>query len=175
MNNWPKQDQASMNRYYGNPDRDRNGQPDRDWVAANIVQLVPPYQLYYPKENGRTIIKRATKFKSLSVHKKCKDSLETCLKEIAKQFSPEEIIKYELDICGGTFVFRLKRGGSSLSIHSWGTAIDISHLINWFGRKYNEKAGMMPSKAVAIFKAEGWTWGGRWSTADGMHFQAAYL
>lgn len=166
-----------MNGFYGNPDKNRDGQPDRDWVAANIIEIKPPYSLYYPIErivNERKIlIKRQHQFKTLSFHKKAADSLMVCLTEIGKQFSPQEIQKYELDICGGAFVFRLMRNGRSLSTHSWGSAIDISHLINWYGRKYDPNVGMMPMKAVDIFKKEGWTWGGKWRTGDAMHFQAA--
>lgn len=172
---WPHQ--SNMNSFYGNPDKNRDGRPDPDWVAANIIQFKPPYTLYYPLEkivNGRkTLIKRQQQFKTLSFHKKAADSLIRCLSEIPKQFSPQEIEKYELDICGGTFVFRLMRNGRSLSIHSWGSAIDLSHLINWYGRKYDEKAGMMPMRAVNIFKKEGVTWGGLWRTGDSMHFQWA--
>lgn len=180
---WPKQ--SNMNAFYGNPDKNKDGRADRDWEAANIISIIPPYSLYYPTEkvevvNGKkktTLIKRATKFKTLSFHKKAAPALMAALTEIGSTFSPEELQKYELDICGGTYVFRLMRNGRALSIHSWGAAIDLSHLINYYGRKYdaNPKFNMMPQKAVDIFKKQGATWGGKWSTGDGMHFQFAYV
>lgn len=167
-----------MNAFYGNPDRDSDGVADIDWQHQNVIRIVPPYKLYYPVDDPNkkgAIIKRGTVLKGLSVHKKAADSLIRCLTGITKEFTPEELIKYELDLCGGVFVFRIKRGGSSLSIHSWAGAIDLSHLINYFGRRYDESKGMMPQRAVKVFANEGWTWGGRWTTGDAMHFQAANL
>lgn len=173
MVNWPKQDPGSMNEFYGNPDKNRDGRCDPDWEAANIVKIVPPYTLYYPMEDKRgKLVKRAKKWETLRVHKRCAESLTSALSEIGKSFSAEEIRKYELDLCGGTHVFRLKRNGRSLSIHSWGAAIDLSHLINYYGRKYDAGAGMMPFKAAAIFQKRGWIW---LQSNDAMHFQAARL
>ena len=85
----------------------------------------------------------------------------------------EAIERARLDLCGGVFNFRLQRGGSNLSIHSWGAAIDIDPERNRLGRRYSAGAGMIPRAAVDIFEAEGWEWGGRWSRPDAMHFQAA--
>jgi hypothetical protein len=176
MSQWPKQNEAAMNAFYGDPDRNNDGACDPSWEAANIVKIVPPYKLWYPTEDqNRKIIKRAKAFTGLRVHKKCAASLMTCLTGIKESFTPEEIVKYELDLCGGVHVFRLMRGGSALSMHSWGSAIDLSHLINYFKRKYDPAKNMMPMKAVEIFRAEGWTWGGLWRTGDAMHFQAADL
>lgn len=178
---WPNQ--SDMNKFYGNPDKNRDGKADLDWENANIIKIIPPYTLYYPTEliesvNGKrkvTLLKRAKRMTGLRVHKKCADSLITCLAEIGNTFTPEEMTKYELDLCGGVFNFRLMRNGRSLSIHSWGGAIDLSHLINYYGRKYDPKLNMMPLKVVDIFKKEGWTWGGKWRTGDAMHFQAANI
>lgn len=173
-NNWPRQ--RDMNGFYGNPDVNRDGVADLGWQQKNLVRLTPPYSLYYPRQVARNRIdKRAIKFKALTVHKLCAASLEQCLRGLQKEFSAEELYKYELDICGGVFNFRLMRSGQSLSIHSWGAAIDLSHLINHYRRRYNERLGMMPMRAVKVFKNEGWTWGGLWSTPDAMHFQAARI
>lgn len=169
MSRWPRQNEAAMNAFYGDPDRNNDGACDPSWEAANIVKVVPPYTLWYPADHRN---KRAKKWSALRVHKRCADSLVTCLKGIGEAFTPEEIQRYELDICGGVHVFRLMRGGRALSIHSWGAAIDLSHLINYFGRKYDPAKGIMPMRAVEIFKAEGWTWGGLWRKGDAMHFEA---
>lgn len=173
MNQWPKQNPAAMNAFYGDPDRNRDGQCDPGWYEANIIKMETPYQLWYPNEVNGKIVKRAKAWAALRVHKKAADSLYRCLEGIRDNFSAEDIQRYELDICGGVHVFRLMRGGQSLSIHSWGAAIDISHLINSWKKKYDPAKGMMPMEVVDIFKGEGWTWGGLWRTADAMHFQAS--
>lgn len=177
-NKWPTQNPAAMNEFYGNPDANRDGAADLIWQQKNLVRITPPYTLYYPVDdphNKGKIIKRGTVLKGLRVHHKAAESLYRCLVGLKTEFSEGDLAKYELDLCGGVFNFRLKRGGHSLSIHSWGGAIDLSHLINYFGRKYDEAAGMMPQRAVKVFADEGWTWGGLWSTGDAMHFQAANL
>ncbi|WP_193753153.1 M15 family metallopeptidase, partial [Sphingomonas endophytica] len=84
---------------------------------------------------------------------------------------------YELDLCAGVHVFKLKTGGENLSIHSWGAAIDLSHLINGWKIKHSKdpKKKMMPLEVVKLFEDEDWTWGGKWKYADAMHFQAANI
>jgi len=173
--NWPKQNPATMNAFYGNPDANRDFRPDPAWEAANIVKLTPPYTLYYPESVHGVIQKRAKTISALRVHKKCKNSLESALRQIKQNFTAQDIKDYELDLCAGVHVFRLKVGGSTLSIHSWGAAIDLSHLINGWKKTYDPdpRKRMMPTKVVDIFDSEGWTWGGLWRNADAMHFQAA--
>lgn len=162
-----------MNSFYGNPDKNQDGIADKDWEATNIVRIIPPYDLWYPDDSTGKLIKRKTKFKALRVHRKCSESLMRILTRIKNETTEEERFKYELDICGGVYNFRLMRSGRALSIHSWGAAIDLSHIINSYKKKYNPNSNMMPMKIVKIFEDEGWTWGGLWSTGDAMHFQAA--
>ena len=68
----------------------------------------------------------------------------------------------------GCFNVRKKRGGSSLSLHSWGMAFDINAAWNRFGMKPT-----MSKEFVDCFKAAGFDWGGDWKKPDGMHFQPA--
>jgi D-alanyl-D-alanine carboxypeptidase len=55
----------------------------------------------------------------------------------------------------------------SLSLHSWGLAVDINASRNPQGQEPT-----MDRRVVAAFEDAGFTWGGRWPTApDGMHFE----
>jgi hypothetical protein len=75
-----------------------------------------------------------------------------------------------LDVLGGTFNFRAIRGASSLSLHSYGAAIDLDPSNNALG----DVKGAMPAFSVAIFKKHGATWGGDFKgRKDPMHFQWA--
>jgi hypothetical protein len=64
----------------------------------------------------------------------------------------------------------------SLSLHSWGIAIDFDPPINHMG---GEDGHGNPSKLrstplfVDVFRRAGWTWGGDWKMRDDMHFQRA--
>jgi hypothetical protein len=85
----------------------------------------------------------------------------------------EEVKKARMHLFAGCFNFRLIGGASRLSTHSWGAGIDIDSERNPRTVKYDESKGMMPMAVVEIFKAEGWKWGGRFTTIpDCMHFQA---
>lgn len=68
----------------------------------------------------------------------------------------------------GGYTFRLSRGGSHLSMHSFGGALDFNARWNKLGTQPS-----MPQEVVRIFERRGWTWGGKWKRADGMHFQIA--
>ncbi len=67
----------------------------------------------------------------------------------------------------GCYNFRKARGlAHKLSTHCWGIALDINSATNALGT-----VGDMDPRIVAIFEKRGWTWGGRWSRRDDMHFQ----
>ncbi len=66
----------------------------------------------------------------------------------------------------GGYTFRLQRGGSKLSSHSYGAALDFDAPWNRLGRR-----PLMHPAIVSVFERNGWTWGGRWKRPDGMHFQ----
>jgi hypothetical protein len=111
---------------------------------------------------------------SVLVHRKCSDSLLRILGAIKDHYGSQAAIDAaRMHLFGGVYNFRLMRGGSSLSIHSWGAAIDLDPERNGLGVKYNAAKGMMPAPVIAAFEKEGWTWGGRWKRPDAMHFQAA--
>lgn len=70
----------------------------------------------------------------------------------------------------GCFNVRKKRGLSSLSLHSWGIAIDINATWNQLG-----KEPTMSKELVQCFKDAGFDWGGDWKRKDGMHFQLSKI
>jgi hypothetical protein len=166
MTDWPQPDAASLNAFYGNPDRDNNGVADRAWEDANLVNVAPPYRMVLSWAPLSPV-------KTIRVHRKCADSLLRALTGIRDHYGTQvEIERLGLHLYGGSYNFRLKRGGSTLSNHSWGGAIDINPAKNGLGVKWDESKGMMPHAVVDVFAAEGWAWGGRWKIADAMHFEA---
>jgi len=87
--------------------------------------------------------------------------LEAAFKNIIKRGLASEIWTWD-----GCFNIRKKRGGNSLSLHSWAIAIDINATWNGFGQ-----VPTMSSQLVKCFTDAGFDWGGTWSKPDGMHFQ----
>lgn len=76
----------------------------------------------------------------------------------------------ELKTWDGCFNIRKKRGGSTMSLHSWGIAVDMNAYANCFGCKPK-----LTSKFVKCFTDAGFDWGGVWGKPDGMHFQLAKI
>lgn len=72
----------------------------------------------------------------------------------------------ELKTWDGCFNVRKKRGLNSLSLHSWGIAIDINAAWNGLG-----KTPTMSAKLVKCFTDCGFYWGGNFKRRDGMHFE----
>lgn len=72
----------------------------------------------------------------------------------------------ELKTWDGCFNIRNKRGLNSLSMHSWGLAIDVNAAWNGLG-----KTPVLSKEFVKCFTDNGWEWGGNWKRLDGMHFQ----
>jgi len=58
----------------------------------------------------------------------------------------------------------------SVSLHTWGIAIDMDASTNYRGIR-----GTMDPRIVAIFKRWGFRWGGDWSYTDPMHFEIGAL
>ena len=76
----------------------------------------------------------------------------------------------ELKTFDGCFNIRKKRGLSSMSLHSWGIAIDVNAAWN----QLNMTPTLSP-EFVKCFTDAGFDWGGTWTRKDGMHFQLAKI
>ncbi len=59
---------------------------------------------------------------------------------------------------------------NSISLHTWGIAIDMDASTNYRGIQ-----GTMNPEVVRIFKSWGFRWGGDWKYTDPMHFELAAL
>jgi hypothetical protein len=72
----------------------------------------------------------------------------------------------ELKTWDGCFNIRKKRGLASMSLHSWGIAIDV----NAFENGLNQTPKLSPG-FVKCFTDAGFYWGGNFKRRDGMHFE----
>jgi D-alanyl-D-alanine carboxypeptidase len=76
----------------------------------------------------------------------------------------------ELKTWDGCFNIRKMRGLQSMSLHSWGVAVDV----NAFENGLNQEPKLSPG-FVQCFTDAGFDWGGTWQRKDGMHFQLSKL
>lgn len=165
MNAWPHQ--SDVDKFYGNP-RGMDGEASASWEANNIVRVMPPWPLV-------TSWDHAPITKGAKMHRKCSESLERVFDRIwlAAEKQPAKIQEWGMHLYGGAYNFRLMRGGTRLSMHSWGCAIDFDTARNAFGDTTPNFA-LIPA-VLDAFHAENWVWGGSWKKPDGMHFQAAIV
>lgn len=77
----------------------------------------------------------------------------------------------ELKTWDGCFNIRKKRGLASMSLHSWGIAIDLNAAWNGLG-----KTPTLSKEFVKCFTDNAFEWGGHWKgRPDGMHFQMTII
>jgi hypothetical protein len=95
----------------------------------------------------------------------CNKDLVAPLTQAFKNLIATGFVK-ELKTWDGCFNIRQKRGLSSMSLHSWGIAIDVNAAWNGLNQTPTLSAGF-----VKCFTDAGFDWGGTWTRKDGMHFQ----
>jgi hypothetical protein len=163
---WPKE--AAIKEFYGNPDINGDGTPDFRWEADNLVTFPPPYRMVAAWDVNQTIQK-------IRCHRLVKPSLQGILMRIWLLYGQDQdrIDAVRLHLYGGCYNFRLMRGSTRLSMHSYGIAIDLDPSNNPLGKAWEPEVGMIDMRVVRIFEDAGWTWGGRWHRPDCQHFQAA--
>ncbi len=153
MANWPKDNQAARNAFYGDPGRGE--------IEAQLVPVVPPFAMFY---EGR-------KIKSIMFHRKAAPALLAALNEIWDYCQHDQA---KIDAAGvskyaGAYNHRMVRGSATKwSNHAYGTAIDLNAEQNAMYAK-----GNMPPFVVDAFCRQGWMWGGYYQgRKDAMHFEA---
>lgn len=160
MNKWPKQSECL--KLFGNPSTSK-------FERQHIVRVRTPYTLWM----GDIEIKR------IAMNKICAESILTILENIQEYYGNDYEAMEQAGVTdfGGAWNVRTMRGGSNLSMHAYGLAIDLNADLNPLGKKPGWKKGSFTEDhpVVQMFRKEGWVWGGPWSRPDGMHFQAAIV
>lgn len=162
MSTWPHEDLGALNAFYGDP-RGRDGEASLIWQDANLVMWVPPFPLFYSDADK-------TPLHHLRVHRKCLATFRAAFGDALETLGHAYLMTHRLDISGGAFCFRTERGGSRLSVHSWGCAIDIDPGHNPFPHRWIGPP-QIDQKFTEILKKHGFCWRGEGHDIDPMHFQ----
>jgi hypothetical protein len=124
--------------------------PDPAWVHANIRTETVPI------------------LGAVTCHRLMFHQLRAALQEVVARGLASKIHTYD-----GCFVPRFieRNPSNSISLHTWGIAIDINAAENPVNGAMHQDP-----RVVAIFKKWGFVWGGDWSSPhDPMHFQLGAL
>ena len=151
-NVWPRQ--AEVPSFYGA-------------VGTNQTLVDVPYKIFY---DGKTV-------KRISLHTKVADSARRVFAAVLAEYGAEEIKRLGLDIYCGSLNVRRMRGGTRMSMHSWGIAIDWDCNRNTLNMDHTRAtlARSAYNRFWEIWEAEGWVSLGRVRDFDWMHVQAARL
>ena len=120
---------------------------------------------------------KKTIIKSFRCHERVADSAQRAYNRIHSAYSGNEISLFGFNLFGGCYNFRNKRGGSTLSMHAYGIAIDTDperNQLKW-GRDRAYLALPKCEEFLKCWEAEGWLSLGRARNYDWMHVQAARL
>jgi hypothetical protein len=124
-------------------------QPDAAWVQENIVTTTVPIM-------GR-----------VTCHRLMIPQLRGALQEVVDAGLAHTLKTYD-----GCYVPRFieRNPENSISLHTWGIAIDMDAATNYRGIR-----GTMDQRVADIFKRWGFRWGGDWTYTDPMHFELGAL
>jgi len=160
--------QKECDQFYGNP-RGRGARASPTWERDCLMRVSPPFTLRFA---GKPL-------RSIRIHRKCGASLSRVFSHIheAAKGDQKTIDDWGVSVFGGSYNYRLTRGGTLLSMHAYGCAIDLDPVRNAFHDVTPNFLHPPAHVVVEAFESEGWIWGGRWGgrACDGMHFQAARL
>lgn len=94
---------------YGKPNKTGQGY---------LTRITLPYPMYLNWQSK-------TYIKTLECHRLIANQLKAVFTDILAHYGLERIKELQLDDFGGCFNYRLMRGGTKLSRHSWAIAIDL--------------------------------------------------
>ena len=169
---WPLQRECDI--FYGNPRGKDPSQPSVTWELENLIYITPPFKMFY---DGKPVSR-------IRLHKKCADGFLKVFNNLLIAANNDQNVLDEWGVSkfGGAYNYRLMRGGTSLSMHAYGCAIDLDAANNGLGD--NTPRFSKYPQVLKAFSDEGAIWGGDWNgnentlderTCDGMHWQFARL
>ena len=134
---------------------------------SNLVNIKPPYTLYY---DGKAL-------KTIRVHKLIADRVQAALKEVLAYYGIEKIKQLGLDQYSGCYNYRKSTNGNSMSMHAWGIALDFAAATNAYKMKKPQASLSKPECEMwwKIWEKHGAVSLGRQCNYDWMHLQFAKL
>ncbi len=134
---------------------------------GQLVSISPAYPLFY---DGKSI-------SSIRVHRAIALHVQQVLREVLEHYGMDEIKRLGLDQYGGSYAYRSITGGSQMSMHAWGIALDWAAASNGYSTKA-PRATLSHADCAKwweIWESHGAISLGRERDYDWMHVQFAQL
>lgn len=156
-NNWPLDREQELRAFFGDP-------------GEQLVKVSFPYPMRLAWDMSTTVL-------ATQCHQKVAASVQKVLEQVLLYYGFDAVQQLRLDLYGGGFNLRARRGGSSLSTHSWGIAFDFDPEHNQLKWGSNKAAFARSDYGYwwQCWEDEGWVSLGRSRNYDWMHVQAARL
>jgi LysM repeat protein len=146
-----------VNEIFGKPNKSGTGY---------ITTITLPYPMKLAWDTSKVV-------KTIKCHKLIADALLNVFTDILNYYGLKKIQELGIDLFGGCFNYRLIRGGSKLSRHSWAVAIDLHPEKN--GLKWTSKKAIFAKPEykpmIDIFYKYGFISLGKERDFDWMHFE----
>jgi hypothetical protein len=144
---------AQLNAKYGVPNEQ----------GTYLTTITLPYPFLY---DGKPVSK-------MRCHKLVADKFLAVFNDILAHYGLEEINRLGINKYGGCFNYRKMRGGTQLSRHSWGVAIDLDPQRNLLKETSATARFARPEykPMIDIFYKHGFVSLGREKNYDWMHFE----
>jgi len=153
---WPLERQDTLTAFYGPPGESR------------LVMLELPYPLRLSWDPAAAV-------RRIRCNAAVRDSLARVLAAVLAHYGLDTLRALRLDLFGGGYNLRAKRGGNAASTHSWGIAFDFDPDHNQL--KWDRRRAHFAQPAYdawwQCWEREGWVSLGRTRGYDWMHVQAA--
>ena len=134
--------------------------------AGYLVKIKLPYPMRIAWDLDSSV-------NTMMCHKLVADNFTAVFNELLSVYGYDKIKELGIDLFGGCFNYRKMRGGTALSMHSWGIAIDISPLANGLKTPFNKALFSKPeyAKMHEIFEKHGFINLGKTKGYDAMHWE----
>lgn len=128
------------------------------------INLPYPMRLAWDKD---------TSVNSIRCHHLVADNFSAVFKDLLDHYGYDKIKELGIDLYGGCFNYRKMRGGTQMSIHSWGIAIDLDPDRNQLHESDKTARFARPEykPMINIFYKHGFQSLGVEKNYDWMHFQ----
>lgn len=167
---WPKDNFQALQEAFGRitaDDYNEKGVLNAHWESSHLRLLELPYPMRLSWDKNVIV-------RNIMCNEAVYSSLATILDGIWNLYGKNlaRVQEARMDLYGGCYNFRPRRGLNTLSLHAWGAAIDLDPENNGQGKKWESGKGMIPKEVIEIFCNEGWKFGGTFSNPDPMHMEA---